>query len=115
MPLAMPFNRGQLVVLVLHSPRERVWGRLLGLEASGVAVRGLELTPWNDVLALVRHGQADQVSVGTRFVPMHRVESLYVDEPNSGAPSMAQLFQEGTGQSPDALLADPLLPKRGKH
>jgi hypothetical protein len=111
----MPFLRGQLVVLVAHSPRERIWGRLLGLEAAGVAIRGLDLTPWDEVLSLVRQGESAQVSIGTRFVPMHRVESLYLDEASSGAPSMAQLFFEGTGQDAGDFLADPVQPKRGKR
>ena len=110
MPLSMPFRPGDLVVVVLHAPRERVWGRILGLEASGVAIRGLDLAPWNEVLGLVRSGQADQVALGTRFLPMHRVETLYLDEPSSGAPSLADTFCERTGQDPHAFLADPPSP-----
>jgi hypothetical protein len=107
MPLALPFERGQLVVLVLNGPRERWFGRLLGLEAAGVALRGFELSPWEEVLALVRQGEEDQVALATRFVPMHRVESLYLDEPSSGVPSLGQVFRERTGQDVDTFLQDP--------
>ncbi|HEX9081028.1 MAG TPA: hypothetical protein VF768_02055, partial [Holophagaceae bacterium] len=62
MPLFMPFASGDLVVAVLHSPRERIWGRLLGLDASGIALRGVDLTPWEEVLMLVRTGEAEQVA-----------------------------------------------------
>jgi len=106
MPLTMPFRSGDLVVVVLHAPRERLWGRLLGLEASGIALRGLDLTPWEEVLSLVRRGEADQVALGTRFLPMHRVEAMYLDEPSSGAPSLAEVFQARTGQAPRTFLAD---------
>jgi len=105
MPLTMPFERGDLVVVVLQAPRERLWGRLLGLDASGIAVRGLDLMPWEEVLTLVRTGQADQVALGTRFLPMHRVETLYLDEASSGAPSLAQTFHERTGLEALAFLA----------
>ena len=111
MSLSMPFRPGDLVVVVLHSPRERVWGRILGLEAAGVAVRGLDLSPWSEVLTLVRTGQADQVALSTRFLPMHRVETLYLDEASSGAPSLAETFHDRTGQDPHAFLADPPAPK----
>lgn len=104
MPLTMPFAPGDLVVVVLHSPRERLWGRLLGLEASGIALRGLDLTPWEDVLTLVRTGQGDQVALGTRFLPMHRLETFYLDEPSSGVPSLGQIFHERTGLDPAAFL-----------
>lgn len=112
MALSMPFQRGQLVVVVLHSPRERLWGRILGLEDSGVALRGFELTPWEEVLNLVRNGQAEHVSLGTRFVPLHRVETLYLDEPSSGARSLAQEFEDRTGLDPQTFLADPLDKRR---
>ena len=105
MPLTMPFQSGDLVVVVLHSPRERIWGCLLGLDAAGIALRGLELTPWEEVLTLVRTGQADQVALGTRFLPMHRIEAMYLDEISSGAPSLAETFQNRTGQDPSAFLA----------
>jgi hypothetical protein len=108
MPLTMPFQSGDLVVVILQSPRERVWGRLLGLDAAGIALRGLDLTPWEEVMTLVRTGQGDQVALGTRFLPMHRVEALYLDEPSSGAPSLAETFRERTGMDPQSFLADPV-------
>ncbi|HJV49432.1 MAG TPA: hypothetical protein VJ549_09175 [Geothrix sp.] len=107
MMLPMPFQSGDLVVVVLQAPRERIWGRILGLDAAGIAVRGLDLTPWEEVLTLVRTGQADQVALGTRFLPMHRVEAMYLDEASSGAPSLAETFHDRTGQDPRSFLADP--------
>jgi hypothetical protein len=106
MSLTMPFHAGDLVVVVLQSPRERIWGSLLGLDASGIALRGLDLTPWEEVLTLVRTQQVDQVALGTRFVPMHRVESMYLDEPSSGAPSLAEMFHNRTGIEARTFLAD---------
>ncbi len=111
MHLPMPFSPGDLVVVVLHTPRERLWGRLLGLDASGVALRGLDLSPWEEVLTLVRTGQEDQVALGTRFLPMHRVEVVYQDEPSSGVPSLGQVFQDRTGLDPLAFLG----PHPGSH
>jgi len=109
MPLTMPFRAGDLVVVVAHSPRERIWGCLLGLDAAGIALRGLDLTPWEEVLTLVRTEQADQVALGTRFLPMHRIEAMYLDEASSGVPSLADTFRGRTGQDPHAFLAPPPL------
>ena len=106
MALSLPFESGQIVVVVLQNPRERIWGRLLGLEASGIALRGVELTPWEEVLTLVKRGEEDQVAIGTRFYPMHRVESLYLDEPSSGVPSLSQDFQRRAGRDPQGFLTD---------
>jgi len=104
-PHSQSFRVGDLVVVVLQSPRERIWGRLLSLEAAGLSVRGLDLTPWEEVLTLVRTEQSDQVALGTRFLPMHRVEAMYLDEASSGAPSLADSFQSRTGQDPHGFLA----------
>lgn len=106
MAIPIPFASGQLVVLVLREPKERLWGRLLGLEAPGIAVRGVDLIPWEEILALVRRGERDQVALGTRFIPMHRIESLYLDEPSSGVPSLAEEFSQRTGVDPQEFLAD---------
>ncbi len=104
MHLPLPPMPGDLVVVVLHSPRERLWGCLLRLDPAGVALRGLDLAPWEEVLMLVRTGQEDQIALGTRFLPMHRIEVLYRDEPSSGAPSLAQAFLDRTGLDPAAFL-----------
>lgn len=106
MSLSIPFTSGQIVVVVLREPKERIWGRLLGLEAAGLALRGVELTPWEEILTLVKHGEDDQVALGTRFYPMHRVESLYLDEPSSGVPSLGQEFLRRTGKEAEVFLAD---------
>jgi len=106
MAIALPFRQGQLVVLVLREPRERLWGRLLGLEAAGVALRGIDVSPWDQALSQVRHGEAEMVALSTRFYPMHRVESLYLDEPSSGVPSLGEEFQVRTGVEPLVFLAD---------
>lgn len=106
MAIPIPFASGQLVVVVLREPKERLWGRLLGLEASGLALRGVELSPWEEILALVKRGEADQVALGTRFIPMHRLESLYLDEPSSGVSSLAEEFKHRTGVEPAEFLAD---------
>ena len=115
MPISFPFNRGQLVVLVAVNPRERVWGRIIGLEAAGVVIRGMELGSWDENLATIRQGAPEHVSVGTRFVPMHRVESLYLDESIAGAPSMAELFRKNTGLEALDFLADPEPARRTKR
>jgi len=106
MSLSLPFEHGQLVVVLLREPRERIWGRLLGLEASGIALRGVDVSPWEEILSLVRHGDLEMVALASRFYPMHRVESLYLDEPSSGVPSLGEQFLERTGMAPSLFLAD---------
>ena len=107
MGLTLPFHEGQMVVAVLREPRARLWGRLLGLEPAGVALRAVDLQGWEELLARVRAGEGDQVSVSTRFLPMHRVEALYLDEPDAGMPALGERFQQCTGVAPHLFLKDP--------
>ena len=106
MAIPIPFASGQLVVVVLREPKERLWGRLLGLEAAGVAVRCVDVAPWEEILALVKRGDSAQVALATRFIPMHRIESFYLDEPSSGVDSLAGEFRQRTGVAPGEFLAD---------
>ncbi len=115
MPLSFPFQRGQLVVVVVTNPRQKLWGRILGLETAGVAVRGMDIAPWEDVLNLVNRGHADQVALDTRFFPMHRIEQMYLDEPSSGVPSLGEVFKERTGMDPMDFLADLEQPRRKRR
>ena len=48
--------------------------------------------------------------LGTRFLPMHRVEAMYLDEASSGAPSLAETFRNRTGQEARAFLVSPPQP-----
>lgn len=107
MALQLPFQPGDWVVLVLRDPRERVWGRLLGLEPAGVAIRGMDVKPWEEIIRLVSGGQGEQVAVGTHFYPLHRLESLYLDEPAMGIPSLQAEFASRTGLEPEALIGPP--------
>lgn len=115
MPLFFPFQRGQLVVVVVTAPRQKIWGRLLGLETSGIVVRGIDIAPWEDVLTLVKSGHANQVALDTRFFPLHRVEQMYLDEASSGVPSLGELFKERTGVDPMDFLADLAPPRRKRR
>ncbi len=44
------------------------------------------------------------MALATRFLPMHRVEQVYLDEPSSGVPSLAQDFLARTGREAGTFL-----------
>lgn len=104
MAIPIPFEPGTWVVLVLQEPRERIWGRLLALEPTGIVLRGLDIKPWEEVIRMVMAGESDLLSLGTRYYPLHRVESLYLDEPSSGASSLVEEFRRRTRTEPEDLI-----------
>lgn len=88
----------EAVIVILHSPREKVWGVLHEINASGAFVRAIDLAAFDDyVAAFVRHepfiGLCDQ------FFPLWRVERIVRDEESGGIPSLRAQFEQRTGKN----------------
>ncbi len=88
-----------IVVVSLHTPKERIWGELLALNPSGVTVRGIDLESFEDLVRQVLDPESAQVGLPTLFFPMHRVERVALDEPRGTIPSLAQTFEHKVGRS----------------
>lgn len=86
---------GAVVILVLHSPREKCWGVLEEINAAGVFVRGLDLNSFDDWVQAVTHDEPF-MSVADLFFPMWRVERISRDESAGGVPSLAEQFEQRT-------------------
>lgn len=87
----------EAVIMILHSPREKVWGVLQEINQSGAFVRAIDLQAFDDyVAALLRHepfiGFCDQ------FFPLWRVERVVRDEESGGIPSLEAQFEARTGK-----------------
>lgn len=91
----MKIETGELVVLVLHSPREKIWGVLQEINSSGVFVRGVDLNAFDDFL---RAFQANEHFYGfsSLFFPLWRVERITKDERDGDIPSLTEQFEQRT-------------------
>jgi len=107
--LANPFQSGTMVIVTLGNPREKFWGAILALRAEGLSVCGIELASFEDLVSMIKDG--DAFSPGVVFFPMHRVERMELDLPDGALPSLAQRFSTSTGLDAAAVLrryaADP--------
>ena len=88
---------GSIVIVSLTSPREKMWGQLLLLEAKGLTIRGIELDAFDDFIRQVIKLEETAVGLNTVFLPMHRVERITVDEPSGSIPSLSQCFHAKVG------------------
>jgi len=84
-----------IVVVSLHSPKERIWGELLDLTTAGVTIRGIDVNGFNDWMNQV--GSEEQRGLPTLFYPLHRVERIAMDEAVADVPSLATTFQQRAG------------------
>ena len=86
-----------IVIVSLSSPKEKMWGQILLLEAKGVTVRGIDLGSFDDFIRQVIQQEETAVGLNTVFFPMHRVERIMVDEPSGSIPSLSQRFHAKIG------------------
>ncbi len=95
------FEVGAIVVVTLHTPREKFWGAVLRLSTAGISVCGVDLNSFDDFAALVKAGEAGPCVV---FFPMHRVERMELDARNGAIPSIAERFAEKSGRTAATIL-----------
>jgi hypothetical protein len=88
-----------IVVISLHTPKERVWGELLAISSAGVTLRGIDLGGFDDFVTQVLHPEGDRIGLPTLFFPMLRIERIALDEPHGSIPSMAGMFEKKVGRS----------------
>ncbi len=94
-----------IVVVSLHSPKERVWGDLMEISSAGVTMRGIDLGSFDDFVIQVLHPEGDRVGLPTLFFPMVRIERIALDEARGSIPSLATMFEKKVGRSLAEYLA----------
>jgi len=88
---------GAMVIVVLHSPREKCWGVLDEVNAAGVFLRGLDLNAFDDWIHAVAHAEPF-IGMTDIFFPMWRSERLTQDERAGDIPSLDEQFETRTGR-----------------
>jgi hypothetical protein len=88
-----------IVVVSLHSPKERIWGEMVSMNNAGVTVRGIDLSSFDDFISQVLHPEGDRIGLPTLFFPMLRIERIALDEARGSIPSMSESFEKRVGRS----------------
>ncbi len=94
-----------IVVVSLHSPKERLWGELLDISNAGITMRGIDLSAFDDFISQVLHPEGDRIGLPTLFFPMLRIERIALDEARGSIPSLAETFERKVGRSLTDYLA----------
>jgi hypothetical protein len=71
---------GSVVTVHLINPTEKFWGVLERLEPVGVVYRGISLDFFEAWLNEVARGEGESLGLATMFVPLFRVERIFLDE-----------------------------------
>lgn len=88
-----------IVVVSLHSPKERLWGQLVEITVAGVTLRGIDLDSFDDFVRQVLHPEGERIGLPTLFFPMQRIERVALDEARGSIPSLAEKFASKAGQT----------------
>ena len=60
------FHPGAIVIATLHTPREKFWGAILELSQSGLSIRGVDLSSFDDLVQTIKSGEAFTSGVSSR-------------------------------------------------
>ena len=96
---------GSLVLIHLSSPPEQFWGLLEDLSPAGVAFRGLNVGSFEDFMAQAARDDEPALGFSTMFVPMFRVERIYLDEQVGMVLSYRQRFEARVGRSVESYVS----------
>lgn len=88
-----------IVLVSLHTPKEKIWGELVLLQLAGVTIRGIDLNSFDDFIRQVLEPDGARVGLPTVFLPMQRIERVALDEPTGSIPSISEMFEKRTGRS----------------
>ncbi len=94
-----------IVVVSLHTPKEKVWGELLAIHPAGITLRGIDLNSFDHFVRQINEPDGERVGLPTIFFPMNRIERISLDESSGSIPSMAELFARKVGRSLAEYLA----------
>lgn len=98
----MGLKTGDVVVAVMHGPREKLLGVLDEISAAGVTIRSIDLGYFDDWCRSIASGEA-HLAMTDNFFPMWRVERISRDNGSEEMPSMAVQFESRTGKRLDEM------------
>ena len=102
----MTIGRGALVLVHLVNPTEKFWGVLDRLETVGVTFRGISLDSFEEWVTELARREPSGLGVSTMFVPLFRVERIFLDEQVGEVESYRRRFERRVGARVESYIRD---------
>ena len=93
------FDESAAIIVNLVNPKEKFFGILTSLSPAGVTLRGINLDSFEDWIRQVAGSDEPDLALITMFVPLFRVERIFLDEPTGAIKSFSQRFEEVVGKT----------------
>ena len=92
------FDESALVIVNLVNPKEKFFGVLGSLSAAGVTIRAINLDSFEDWIRQIAHADDEpEIAMITMFIPLFRVERIFLDEPAGIIKSYGERFEDVVG------------------
>ncbi|HEX5715631.1 MAG TPA: hypothetical protein VF179_05690 [Thermoanaerobaculia bacterium] len=88
---------GAIVIVHLINPTEKFFGVLQDLAVVGVSFRGINLNSFDDWMAQAARPGDQTLGLSTMFVPLFRLERIFLDEAVGEVESYRQRFSKRVG------------------
>lgn len=105
MSAALPIlSAGSIVLCHLVNPTEKFWGVLLSLDSTGIVIRGINIASFDDWMMQAAREETPSLGLATMFVPLFRIERIFLDEQVGEVESYSQRFKGHVGIDVEAFL-----------
>lgn len=93
-----------VVIANLVNPSEKFWGVLFHLDSAGIVLRGISVEAFDQWMRQVASHETPSLDLVTMFVPLFRVERIFLDEQVGEVESYCQRFARQVGVGPQEYL-----------
>ncbi len=94
----MEILSGDTVIVILHSPREKLLAKLAEISPAGILIRSIDLGYFDDWCRSIAAGE-EHLRMSDNFFPIWRVERITKDDTVGDGQSMTEQFESRTGQT----------------
>ena len=98
------FAPSDIVIVHLANPTEKFWGVLQRLDATGVVLEGINVSSFDEWMNQVSRDEPPTLGLATMFLPLFRVERMFLDEQVGAVESYRQRFKARVGQPVESYL-----------
>ena len=93
------FEPNSLIIVNLVNPKEKFFGVLKALSPAGLTVRAINLDSFEDWIHQIARNEDADLDLLTMFVPLFRLERIFLDEASGSIKSYSQRFEEVAGRN----------------
>ncbi len=98
------FAPKSIVIAHLVDPGEKLWGVLEKLDTTGIVMEALNVASFDDWMYQVARKEKSALGLCTVFVPMSRVQRIFLDQDVGEVESYRRRFERHTGTTVESYL-----------